>query len=79
LNIAEIVSELKAERSRIDGALAALKGHSPSGATSVASRQQAKVPAQKRGGLSAAGRKRLSHLVKNKWAERRKKKGSAKG
>ena len=76
MNIAEIVSELKSERTRIERAITALEGLSPNG---KASPKQAKAPvAQKRGGLTAAGRKRLSELMKKRWRERRKK-ASAKG
>ena len=68
MNIAGIVSELKAERNRIDKAISALEGLSPNGAG-----HRAAVRAEKRGGLTAAGRKRLSELMKKRWAERRKK------
>ncbi len=74
MSIAAIVSELKAERTRIERAITALEGLSPNGAASNAAPKQAKAaPAQKRGGLTAAGRKRLSELMKKRWAERRKK------
>jgi hypothetical protein len=74
VNITAIVSELKAERTRIERAIKALEGLSPNGAATSARPKQAKVaPAPKRGGLTAAGRKRLSELMKKRWAERRKK------
>jgi hypothetical protein len=74
LNITAIVSELKAERNRIDGAISALEGLSSNGTASnhTPKRVQA-AGAQKSGGLTAAGRKRLSELMKKRWAERRKK------
>lgn len=76
MNIAGIVSELKAERTRIDRAITAIEGISPkpNGAASHYAPKQAKTAvAQKSGGLTAAGRKRLSELMKKRWAERRKK------
>ena len=74
MNIAEIVSELKTERNRIDGAINALEGLSPNGAANNhAPKHVQAAGAQKSGGLTAAGRKRLSELMKKRWAERRKK------
>ena len=74
MNIAGLVSQLKAERTRIDGAIKALEGLSPNGAATIHAPKQARAAgAQKRGGLTAAGRKRLSELMKKRWAERRKK------
>jgi hypothetical protein len=71
VNIAGIVSELKTERTRIERAITALEGLSPNGAVSP---QQTKAAStRKRGGLTAAGRKRLSEVMKKRWAERRKK------
>ena len=72
MNIEEIVSQLKAERNQIDHAIGVLEELSPNGATG-APQLQAKVGRQKRGGLTAAGRKRLSEMMKKRWAERRKK------
>jgi hypothetical protein len=74
VEISGIVSELKAERTRIDRAITALEGMSPNGSASNLAPKQAKAAvAQKSGGLTAAGRKRLSELMKKRWAERRKK------
>jgi len=77
LNIAVIVLELKAEKNRIDGAIIALEGLSSNGGASNHTPSHSKVAtAQKSGGLTAAGRKRLSELMKKRWAERRKKAGA---
>ena len=76
MNITAIVSELKAERNRIEGAISALEGLSSNGAANqTPKRAQATVP-QKAGGLTTAGRKRLSELMKKRWAERLKKVGA---
>ena len=69
MNIAGIVSELKTERTRIDRAIAALDGLSANGAATTHTVKQPK----KSGGLTTAGRKRLSEMMKKRWAERRKK------
>src|ERR1700680_601889 len=71
----KIVSELKAKRNRLDKAIAALDGASTSRATvakNVVSMSGAKAP-RKRHHLTAAGRKRLSILMKKRWSEKRKK------
>ena len=75
MNTQEIVKELKAERARLDRAIVALDGANPTRAT-VGTQEPAShdVRAQrKRHHLTAAGRKRLSMLMKKRWAERRKK------
>ena len=71
----EIVKELVAERNRLDKAIAALDGASNSGAT-VATDEPASKDAHipgKRRHMSAATRKRLSMVMKQRWAARRKK------
>jgi hypothetical protein len=75
LDTQEIVKELKAERNRLDKAIVALDGANNTGAT-VATHEPASKGAyipKKRHGMSVEGRKRLSLLMKKRWAERRKK------
>jgi hypothetical protein len=75
LDTHRIVSELKAERNRLDRAISALDGASTGGAN-IAINESSSKGAQarrKRRGPTAAGRKRLSMLMKKRWAERRKK------
>jgi hypothetical protein len=74
----EIVKELKAERARLDRAIAALDGANTSRAA-VGTQGPASKGAsatRKRHHLTAAGRKRLSMLMKQRWAARRKEKSS---
>jgi len=71
------VSELKAERNRLDKAITALGGASTTSdpvavANDATSTNGAQAP-RKRHRLTAAGRKRLSMLMKKRWAEKRKK------
>jgi hypothetical protein len=75
LDIQAIVKELKRERDRLNTAIEALEGTdlppTPRKASPVAN-----VPApapKKRRRLTPQGRKRLSDLMKKRWAERRKK------
>ncbi len=56
-----ILAELQAERSRIDRAIAAIEAINSNSANSGA-------PRRRRGRLSAAARKRLSELMKKRWA-----------
>ena len=73
-----IVLELKAERNRLDRATSALDGASTTRAN-VTINEPSSNGAQskrKRHHLIAAGRKRLSILMKKRWAEKRKKNSS---
>jgi hypothetical protein len=69
-----IVSELKAEIKRIDQAIAPLDETTATQprTTSEPSSNGARAP-RKRHHLTAAGRKRLSEMMKKRWAEKRKK------
>jgi hypothetical protein len=77
LDLNKIVEELKTERTRLDRAIAALEEPaSPrvvAKKASVAAQQPAAFNANKRGGMTPEGRKRLSLAMKKRWAERRKK------
>jgi hypothetical protein len=77
LEIDKIVSDLRKERDRIVKAIAALAGM---GTASTGQRRGRKpgpkaaaTTGKRRGGISKEGRKRLSELMKKRWAERRKK------
>src|ERR1700722_5491856 len=78
VDIGAIVSELKRERDRLNRAIAALEGtdvaRSSSGKNPVptlVTRTPKKV--QKGRHLTPEGRKRLSEMMKKRWADRRKK------
>jgi len=73
LNIEAIVVELKRERDRIDRAISALERTFSEAARSGAKLHKAPAAKRKRGRLSAEGRKRISQMMKKRWAERRKK------
>ena len=78
MDIERIVTELKRERDRLSRAIAALEGQ-PTKATTKRSAvpHRAAGSKKKRGRLTPEGRKRLSDLMKKRWAEK-KKKGSVK-
>jgi len=76
LEIDRIVADLKKERDRLISAITALVG---AGAAAkgrrgrVAAAKPGATKAKRRGGITKEGRKRLSELMKKRWAERRKK------
>jgi hypothetical protein len=74
VDLSTIIAELKSERDKIGRAIAALiesAGASGKGATR-------KAAPKRQGGITPAGRRRLSLAMKRRWAERRAKKLSAK-
>jgi hypothetical protein len=76
VNLQVILTELKRERDRLTRAIAALEeldsSVAPSKRVTVASKATSNGKGQGRN-LTAAGRKRLSEMMKKRWAERRKK------
>ena len=79
MDIQKIVSELEREKDRISKAIAALVESASSSLTTRKSRGSGKVAApgkgkRRRGGLTPAGRRRLSEAMKKRWAERKRKK-----
>jgi hypothetical protein len=76
MDITAIVSELKKERDRLNRAIAALEGTDVvrTGPGKSAATPTLVIRKGKKGNhLSAEGRKRLSEMMKKRWAERRKK------
>jgi hypothetical protein len=75
LDIQAIVKELKRERDRLNNAIAALE-ETELPSTPQMSTPSANLPAPppgKSSRLTPEGRKRLSEMMKKRWAERRKK------
>jgi hypothetical protein len=72
LDLDRIVRELEEERDRLSRAITLLKGVNTPGVTRRAGASSATGPKRRRGGMTPAGRKRLSELMKKRWAERRK-------
>jgi len=74
MDIDSVVAELRNKADSISRALAALSGvgTTPRRKRSVRTAKRGKSRAKRRGGLTAAGRKRLSMLMKKRWAARKK-------
>jgi hypothetical protein len=68
----KIIAELRKERDRLARAIEALIGAE---ARTKKRRGGIPKPPGGRGGMTAAGRKRLSKLMKLRWAERRRRGG----
>lgn len=80
MNIQEVLEDLKRERERLDAAIEALQGLG-SGRKRGPGRPAGSGAAKSRGGrrhMSAAARKRISEMMKKRWAERKKAAKSAK-
>ena len=71
MDIQQIVSDLKNERDRIDAAIRALEGTGRMGRGP--GRPVGSGKGRKRRTMSAAARKRISEMMKLRWAERKKK------
>jgi hypothetical protein len=61
-----ILAELRSERDRLNQAIAALEGINSDG---TGRRPRTVAKRVRRGGISAAGRKRLSMLLKRRWKQ----------
>ena len=75
MDLGAIVSELKRERDRLNRAIAALEGTEGARNLSVKSADPNLImrKAKKSRHLTVEGRKRLSEMMKKRWAERRRK------
>ena len=69
MNVDQIISALRAERDRLDRAIAALE----SGGGSYNRSAGARGNGRRKRRLTPEGRRRLSEMMKKRWAERRKK------
>jgi hypothetical protein len=79
LDLATIVSDLSKERDRLSRAITALiksasSVWSPSGKKRLGRPKSSATKKRKRGGLTPAGRRRLSLAMKKRWAEGKMKK-----
>ena len=74
MDLTKVVSDLKKERDRLSRAIGALLGSalSPGGKKRVGRPKGSTTRRKKRGGLTPAGRKRLSLAMKKRWAARKK-------
>lgn len=73
MDIERIIEELEQERDRISQAISLLKGANSSASARKVSTANGRSGKQRRSGMSPAARKRLSEIMKKRWAKRRKK------
>jgi hypothetical protein len=76
LDLERILADLKQERDRLDGAIAALEGANLPRTSRMKRGTRTSPPtakARRGGGLTPEGRRRLSLAMKKRWAERKKK------
>lgn len=73
MDLEKIVTELEEERDRLNQAIDLLKerNHSTTARKTMAGNGRVST-GRRSGGLTLAGRKKLSKLMKKRWAERRK-------
>jgi len=71
MDIQNILNDLRRERERLDKAIAALEGGAPRRRGRPAGSASSK--SRPRRHMSAAARKRISEMMKQRWAERKKK------
>jgi hypothetical protein len=64
-----ILAELRAERDRIDQAISAIEAVNSTGRPRVGRPPKAARKARRRGRMSAAARRKLSRLLKQRWAQ----------
>ena len=70
MNLDQILSALRAERDRLDRAIAALES---GGGSRVRGAAAMGANGRRKRRLTPEGRRRLSEMMKKRWAERRKK------
>jgi len=75
MNIGQIVSELKKERDDLNRAIPPWKESADGDLGKLRFLRKRRLPKlpERRRGLSAAGRRRISEAMKKRWAERRSK------
>jgi len=64
-----ILAELRAERDRLDQAISALEAVNSTGRRSVGRPPRGAATRSRRGRMSAAARRKLSRLLKQRWAQ----------
>ena len=69
MGINTILEELHAERDRIDQAISAIEAVSSTGRPRVGRQPKATRKARRSGGMSAAARRKMSRLMKQRWAQ----------
>jgi len=76
MNITKILTELKSERTRIDRAISALETVNSTGRLRRGHPARAVATRKRRSRMSAAARRKLSRLLKQRWAQGKMKPGA---
>ena len=69
MDLRGIIDELKAQRTRLDQAISALEGANSAGRRGRPAGLRSVPRKRRRGHMTAAGRRRLSELLKKRWAQ----------
>ena len=69
MNINGILGELRAERDRIERAIAAIEGLDSTGRARAVRPPRVAATRKRRGRMSAAARRKMSRLMKQRWAQ----------
>jgi hypothetical protein len=69
VDLSRIIDELRAERARLNQAISALEGTNSAGPRGRTAGRRSVPRKRRRGPMTAAGRKRLSELLKKRWAQ----------
>ena len=69
MNITKIMTELESERDRISRAISALEAVNSTGRQRAGRLPKAAATRRRRGRMSAAARRKLSRLLKQRWAQ----------
>ena len=69
MNTNRILADLRAERQRIERAIAAIEGLDSTGRRKMGRPAKAAATRRRRGRMSAAARRKLSRLLKQRWAQ----------
>ena len=78
MNVNSILKELRAERDRIDRAIVTIEGLNSTGRRKQGRPPRTATTSRRRGRMSVAARKRLSQLLKQRWAQGKMKPRAAK-
>ena len=69
MNIHQIIAELRAERDRIESAISAIVGLNSTGRRRAGRPPKVTRKTRRRGRMSAAARRKMSRLLKQRWAQ----------
>lgn len=69
MDLSRIIDELRAQRAHLEQAISALEGANSAGRRGRTAGTKPTTTKRRRGHMSAAGRRKLSRLMKQRWAQ----------